>query len=179
VEREQHVIAELLVVSDVSQKLRYALEVCTVIAIIMLLLALSARSFETHLVRSQIAEAFMLSSTVREEMIAFRAGTGRWPSSEPELQNATLSERSGVGSVVDHLELLDGGVISAVFDEQRSAAHLQGRRLSFRPSTVDGDGSAPITWLCAAHRVPEGRIVSGRDDTDIAPALLPSACRSH
>lgn len=165
--------------SDVSQKLRAALEFGAVVAIIMALTAFAVRSFETYVVQSQIVEAFMLTSTVRGEMVAFRAEYGRWPSSEEELHSTSLSKDSGLGRVVDHLELREGGAISVVFDEENSAEKLQMRRLTFRPLLVISELSGPISWVCASHQTPDGLIVEGLDETDIDTSLLPSACRKY
>ena len=166
-------------VSDVSQKLRAALELGTVAAIVMALSAFAARSSETYIIQSQIVEAFMLTSTVRSEMVAFRAEYGRWPSSEAELHNPTLSQEYGLGSVVDHLELREGGAISVVFDEASSAENLQMRRLTLRPLLVTSEPSGPISWACASHQIPDGLTVGGVDETDIDASQLPSACREY
>ncbi len=178
-DRNARTFATLFMVSDVSQRLRSALEFGAVIAIIMALISFAARNFETYIIQSQISEAFMLTSTVRGEMVTFRAETGRWPSNEAELHNPTLSQESGLGRVVDHLELRDGGAISVVFDDESSAANLQGRRLTLRPLLVTSEPSGPISWVCASHRIPDGLAVGGIDETDIDAAQLPSACRKY
>ena len=121
----------------------------------------------------------MLTSTVRSEMVAFRAEYGRWPSSEAELHNPTLSQEYGLGSVVDHLELREGGAISVVFDEASSAENLQMRRLTLRPLLVTSEPSGPISWACASHQIPDGLTVGGVDETDIDASQLPSACREY
>ena len=178
-DRNSRAIATLFMASDVSQKLRSALEFGAVVAIIMALTTLAVRNFETHVIQSHLAEAYMLTSTVRGEMVTFRAENGRWPLNEPELHNATLSQRSNLGNVVDYLELRDGGAISVVFDQERSAAKLQGRRLTLRPLLVTSEPGGPISWVCAAHQVPEGLTAGGIDETDIDPSQLPSACRKY
>ncbi len=178
-DRNSRTFAILFMASDVSQKLRSALEFGAVISIIMALTTLAVSNFETYIVQSQIAEAFMLTSTVRGEMVTFRAENGRWPSNEPELHNPTLSQESDLGKVVDHLELRSGGAISVVFDRVNSAANLQGRRLTLRPLLVSMETSGPISWVCAAHQIPEGLTPGGVDETDIELSHLPSACREY
>jgi type IV pilus assembly protein PilA len=175
--RKTQIFANLFMVSDISQKLRSALELGTVVAIIMTLTAMSVRAFEIYIIRSQVSEAFMLTSLVRVEMVTFRAENGRWPSNGPALHNSTLSQESNLGKFVDYMELQDGGAISVVFNEESAAAKLQGRRLTLRPLLVSATSSGPISWVCASHQVPEGLSVSGFDGTDIGPTLLPSACR--
>ncbi|RLA40143.1 MAG: hypothetical protein DRR42_26340 [Gammaproteobacteria bacterium] len=171
--------AMLFIASDVSQKLRSAMEFGAAVAIIMALTTLAIRNFETYIVQSQIMEAFGLMSTVRIEMVAYRAEHGEWPAEEPDLHNSTLGQDRDVGNFVDHLELLEGGAISAVFDNEASASNLKGRRLTFRPMIVSSDPSAPIFWACGAYRVPPGFTPGGNDETDIDPSQLPSACREY
>ncbi len=171
--------AMLFIASDASQKLRSAMEFGAVIAIIMVLTTFAIRNFETYIVQSQITEAFGLMSTVRAEMVVYRAEHGEWPAEEPELHDSTLSQERGLGQFVDHLELLEGGAISAIFDNEVSASNLRGRRLTFRPMIVSSDPSAPIFWACGAYRVPQGFTPGGNDETDIDPSQLPSACREY
>jgi len=179
VKRSVRNLVFLLVASDVSQKLRSALEFGAVIAIIMALTTMAIRNFETYIVQSQISEAFWLTSTVKAEMVTFRAEKGRWPAQEPDLHNPTLSQEQGLGKFVDHLKLLEGGALSAVFDDDVSASILRGRRITFRPMIVSSEPSAPIFWACAAYSVPEGFTTGGENETDIDPSRLPSACREH
>ena len=176
-DRNVRIFATLLMVSDLSQKFRSELEFGAVIAIIMVLAPLAVRDFETYIIQSQISEAFMLTATVRGEMVTFRAENGRWPASEAELHNSTLSQESNLGKFVDHLELKDQGAISVVFNRQSSAAIIQGRRLTLRPLLVTSEPSGPISWVCSARQFPDRLVAGGIDETDIDSSQLPSACR--
>lgn len=166
-------------VADASQRLRSAIEFGAAVAVVTVLVALAVREFETYVIHSQVVEAFILSSTVRGEMVTFRAENGRWPSDAAELHNATLSQPSMLGSVVDHLELNDGGAISVVFGDDTPAVDLRRRRLTLRPLLVTAEPGAPISWVCASHRYPAGFTAGGIDETDIEVSRLPSACREY
>ena len=178
-DRNVRIFATLLMVSDLSQKFRSELEFGAVIAIIIVLAPLAVRDFETYIIQSQISEAFMLTATVRAEMVTFRAENGRWPSNEGELHNPTLSQASKLGKFVDHLELKDQGGISVVFNRQSSATNIQGRRLTLRPLLVMSEQSGPISWVCSSRQFSDRLIAGGVDETDIDSSQLPSACREY
>ena len=164
--------------ADVGPKLRSAIEFGAVVAIVMALSVLAVRNFESFAIRAQISEAFMLTTLVRVDLIVFYAQHGRWPGKENEVPNSTLSETSGVGNVVDRVELRDGGTVTVIFHEARTPANLQGKRLSFRPA-MSTSSSATVSWICADRAVPGGFAVAGDDETDVDPRHLPSSCKQR
>lgn len=177
--RDSHTMTNLIMASDLSQRMRSALEFGAAIALLMTLTVMGVSRFQTYVIQSQIAEAFSLSSTVRGEMVAHRAERGDWPRTVTELANGTLAEESYLGAYVDHLELGQGGALTAVFSDDTPAMRLQERRLTFRPLTLPTHPSAPVSWVCGPHRYPEGLTPGGTDATNIVPSDLPSACRSY
>jgi len=168
-----------LIASDTSQKLRSALEFGVVIAVVMLLMAFAMQSYETSTIRAQISEAFSLTAGTRAEMIIYRAHHGQWPESKADLQNSTLSEEYALGTYVDHLELHDGGSLSAIFDNESSASSIVGRQLTLRPMTVSSSPGSPIVWACAGYSASEDMAPDGPDKTDIDATHLPSICRDY
>ena len=77
-DRNARTFATLFMVSDVSQRLRSALEFGAVIAIIMALVSFAARNFETYIIQSQ------LSDSINGELKASIKDRGRFPSTNDE-----------------------------------------------------------------------------------------------
>ncbi len=163
--------------TDLSQSLRSVLEFCAAVAVLFLVTAIAAESMQSAVIRSQTAEAFMMTSDVKVSMMAYRAETGEWPSEPAELANSSLDEEDLLGRYVDHLELGANGALSVVFGKEYPSAPIQNRRLTHRPSVSIEDPGAPIVWVCGQHPVLEGLAASGVDETDIKAINLPSACR--
>lgn len=172
-------IAQIFVATDLSQKLRSTLEFGAVVAIVMLLTVLAVRNYETFVVRSQLSEALTLTSTVKAEMVAFRAYHGRWPRTETEFHDPTMRQESSIGKFVDHIALGEGGSLSAVFGNKNAASALSGRQLTIRPMLVSSSPGSPVFWACAKYNAPVGFTASGPDETDIEISNLPFACRGH
>jgi type IV pilus assembly protein PilA len=173
-------LAQLFIATDISHKLRSALDLGIVISLIMLLTVLALVGYETHLARSQLAEAFMLASTVKSEIVAYRAEHGDWPASNENLHSATLGEKDVLGKFVHRMQLEVGGSLTTLFNTTTDVVpHLSGRRLTMRPMVLPGSPGSPVFWACSAYRAPEGFIPSGADQTDIDIAQLPVACREY
>lgn len=171
--------ALLVVSSEVTQETRATLELAVVLAIVMMLTALALRGYETYVIRAQFTEAFMLTTTVKAEMIEHRAQHGRWPDTESNLQYLTPNREQSLGRVVDYITLGDGGALTAVFDTDRAVPSLQGRRLTFRPLLVPTSAGSPVAWVCAGHGIPDGLTATGRNESNVEAKHLPFACREN
>ncbi len=171
--------AHLLAATDLSQTLRSALEFGVGVAALMFVTAFAANSIQSAILRSQAAEAFSMNGTIKVDIVAHRAVHGEWPADAEDLANATLMEPFEAGMYVDHFELGEGGAFTAVFDAEDSSAALRGRQLTYRPSSLPDDPSAPIVWVCGRYPLVDGFAPSGVDRTDIEPINLASVCREH
>ena len=169
----------IFVATDISQKLRSALELAVVAATVMLLVALALRSYETTIVRGQLAEAFFLTSTVRADMMVYRAQHGHWPENEAELHSSTLSQEENIGTYADHMTLHESGALSTIFGGEDTVLQLHGRQLTMRPLVVPGHPGSPVSSACAAFRPPDGLVASGPDNTNIETTHLPASCRDY
>ena len=172
-------LAQIFIATDISQKLRSALEFGAVISIVMLLTILALKNYETIIVRAQLSEAFNLTSTVRAEMIVYRAQHGHWPNTAAELHNPTLSQEKNLGQFVDHMTLNEDGSLSTFFGGTDSASLLSGRQLTMRPMLVTGNPGSPVFWACSGYSAPDGVSPSGPDKTDIDLVHLPASCRDY
>lgn len=172
-------IAEILIATDISRKLRSSLEFGVVISIVMFLTAFAIRNYEANILRVQLTEAFSLTSTVKTEMVVYRAQHGHWPKAEAELHNSALSQEKDLGKFVDHMTLNENGSLSTFFGNSNSASPLRGRQLTMRPMLVSGSPGSPVFWACSGYSAPDGVTPGGPDKTDIAMAYLPSSCRDY
>lgn len=167
----------LIRVRDLSQTLRDALETGAVVAVLMAVTTLAVVEAERYFARAQIAEAAFVASTVRQEIIAYRAEHGEWPVVRSSIPNSAFDIEPAPGRLVAELELGQQGSFTAVFDDTRPIPALRGKRLSMRPLTVAANPSAPVSWVCGAHRFPDGLSPGGDDKTTIDARLLPASCR--
>ncbi len=171
--------AHLLAATDLSQSLRSALEFGAGVAALMIVTAFAANSIQSAIFRAQAAEAFSMNGGIRVDIVAHRAVHGEWPATAEELANSTILEPFEAGKYVDRFELGEGGAFTAVFDVDDSSAVLRGGQLTYRPSSLPDDPSAPVVWVCGRYRLVDGFETSGADRTDIEPINLPSVCREH
>lgn len=172
-------LAQFLIASDISERFRPVLELGVVISLIMLLTALALANYQTLFVRSQLTEAFALTSTVKADIVAYRAEHGEWPATGGRLPYSTFREDKALGKVVDHLVLDAGGSLTSVFQSTGVAPKLSGKQLTTRPVLVPDSPGSPVFWSCSAYRAPEGMVASGEDKTDIDTSHLPASCREY
>ncbi len=171
--------AHVAAATDLSQSLRSALEFGAGVAALMLITAFAAHSVQHAVTRSQTAEALALASTAKVDIVAHRAVHGEWPADAEDLANGALMEPFESGKYVDRFQLSENGAFTAIFDEDDSAEAIRGGQFTFRPTSLSGNPSTPVVWVCGRHRLVEGFVASGVDRTDIEPINLPSACREY
>ena len=176
--RNNDTLINLIMASDLSQRLRSALEFGAVVAVLMALTVMAISRLDAYVIQSQVTEAFDLTSSVRDEMVVYRAEHGVWPATPADLANATLSEEFSLGSYVHHLELGRDGALTTVFGNDASAVRLRDRRLTFRPLTLPADPGAPVSWVCGYRNPPEGMESAGEDRTSLKMRHMPASCRS-
>jgi type II secretory pathway pseudopilin PulG len=127
-------------------RLRGTLESTMVVAIITVLIAVAAANFERCIAIARMAEAFMLTSTVRADLVAYRAVHGGWPAREADLANATANQLEGVGQFVEQVALLPHGGIAVHFNDDSGT--ISGKQLIFHAATARPDGGTPVSWFC-------------------------------
>lgn len=164
-------------VTDVGQNLRFAFEACGVFAIVMMLVTLAARNYETQISIAEISEAFTLVSTSKVDLIAHRAETGHWPSNNGMSGNGTLASGDKLGRYVSQLDINYGGAIDVTMGIDGVAEGIAGRRITFRFGLSDGHDGATIILACGNYPAPPGMTLAGRDRTTIDPDYLPSFCK--
>ena len=165
--------------TDLSQRLRSALEFGAAVALLMGLTVLAIGRLDSLVARSQVAESLILTGPTKSELVVHRAQTGEWPPAAGDMALKTLGNETEYGAYVDRVELGGGGALTSVFLEDTPAPGLRGRRLTIRPLTLSADSGAPVSWVCGPHRYPSELAPNGTDETDIDPSDLPSACRDY
>ncbi|MEM7432899.1 MAG: pilin [Pseudomonadota bacterium] len=168
----------LLIATDLSQRLRSAIDFGAAVTLLMLLSAIAVGGINHYVAQAQLTEAFMLSTTVKGELITYRAQHGHWPPADAQLPVSALRDPESLGNYVDTMALGGGGALTSTFQSEGLAQSIQGRRLTLRPLVSPYDSSAPVAWVCGANRHPEPLTPSGNDETNIEPEALPSICRN-
>jgi type II secretory pathway pseudopilin PulG len=168
----------MMIATDMSQRMRSALESGVVIAIIMLLTALAVGRAESFITRVQTSEAIVLNSSVRYDLVTYRASHGHWPASAGATSSSLLNNAERAGRYVVGSDLGPDGSVTFIFGNRSgSASRLHKKRLTFRPGLVTGDAGSPISWYCGGRRPPPGIAIRGDNQTDIAPDNLMKDCR--
>ncbi|MEO0576642.1 MAG: pilin [Pseudomonadota bacterium] len=171
-------LINLMLAAGMSHRMRSTLEFGVAMALLLLLSAMAVARFESYLTKSQIMEAFSLSSALRVDMMVHRAQQGHWPETISALGYDDVTNYD-IGAYVDHLDISADGALTAVFQEGSATPRLQGRRLTLRPLIHPNNAGAPVLWVCAQHQYVAGLVPGGLDETDIAPINLPLACRNY
>lgn len=167
----------LIVAADISQKMRFALEFSVVVALILGLTAIAVPDYNAYFARGELTESLVLSSTVKADMMAFRAERGEWPASQTVTGSSALPEGAPMGRYVDYMTIGENGSLTAVFRQDSGPSRLNGQRLTIRPLTITGAPGAPVPWVCGSHGFPRDLTPGGIDETDVEVSVLPAICR--
>ncbi|MEL6868887.1 MAG: pilin [Pseudomonadota bacterium] len=172
-------LAQFHIATDLSHKLRPALEFAAVACIVMLMIALGTRSLETAITRVQVAEALNLAGTVKADLITYRAQHGDWPGSATELANSTVNQQASVGGYVERIELHAGGSLLSIFSDGGLQSPMQDKQMTMQPVVTSNVSGVPIFWACAGYRASDKTLKRGLDSTDIDAAYLPAICKDY
>lgn len=151
-----------------------AVELLIVLAVFGILAAMAIPSYQSKIVREQIASALPLADTAKEPISAYRKATQEFPENNAE---AGLPEADKIVSNLIRGVAVKDGVIHMTFGNNAHAL-LQGKTLSLRPAIVEDAPIVPIAWICGNAAVPEKMLARGDNKTDIPDAYLPLACKS-
>lgn len=141
-------IAALMAGANAEPRLRGTLESTMVVAIVTVVIAVAAANFERCVAIAKMAEAFTLTSTVRADLVAWRAAHGGWPATEADLANSTANQVEGLGGYVERVALLPHGGISVRFNDHSGT--ISGKQLIFHAATARPDGGTPVSWFCGS-----------------------------
>jgi type IV pilus assembly protein PilA len=142
----------------------------SVVAIIGILAASAIPPYQRYVKREKLAEAFLLTDSVREAVVDFYVHTGRMPRDNTE---AGLIEANKLtGNYVTSIQVEDGAI--HITSDLGECPEI----LTLRPELQELQTMAPVLdWSCGYANPKKDIQLIGQDRTTIDPELLPVICR--
>lgn len=150
-----------------------AIEMLAVLAVLGILAAMAIPSYQSKIVREQIAAAIPFADTAKEPISAYRKANKAFPEDNKE---AGLPDADKIVSNQIRALVVEDGAIHLTFGNN---AHnlLKDKILSIRPAIVEDEPIVPIAWVCGNAAPPNKMAVKGSNKTNIPNAYLPFSCR--
>ena len=150
------------------------IELMLVVAIIGILAAVALPSYQNYLVRSQVAESFILAPALQKVISEYYDRWGILPANN--LAAGVPEPEALRGEWVSSMEI-SGGMIVVRFTQ--ALADLQDKVLYFRPAMNAAYPTAALIWRCNAAEAPTGYKLMGQIDGGalVSAAFLPTGCR--
>jgi len=156
------------------------IELMIVVAIIGILASLAVSTYQTFIVRGQVAEAINFAANAKVPLIDAFNNTGRPPATRVEA-GLTANPADTSGAFVSAVDIQNGRLDITFGNDAHQA--IFGETLSITPYRSAATGGAFI-WRCGAGDVPAGAVpMSGGGVTaayqpgTIPERYLPSTCR--
>lgn len=155
------------------QKAFTLIELMIVVAIMGILVSMTLPSYQQYTVKSQIAEALMLTEQIKPQIIEYYRQQKRLPRNNQEagLPNPEYLIGNYVKSIA-----VENGALHVEFGNKINKS-INGRTLSLQPLTVPQSPDSPISWSCGYAQAPEGMQKAGTNNTDVERYYLPVRCR--
>lgn len=151
------------------------IELMVVVGIIGILASISMPSYQTYIVRGQIAEALTLAAELKSEIRDVYKHTGVFPANNTAA--GLPLPRHLIGNYVERIEVADGALHITL--GKKANARLKDRVLTLQPLIVPENPASPISWNCGDAEPPEGMKAVGENRTSVDRELLPFACRGR
>lgn len=148
------------------------IELMFVVAIIGILAAIALPAYNAYLIRSKLAEAFVMTSEVKSTVNEYYKATGRLPIDNK--QAGLAPSQAYRGNYILAIEVKNGS-IHVELDSQE--LQLTGKWFSLLPQTNESLATMDIIWACNGGGIIDGLKLHGENRTDIDIGHLPSACR--
>ena len=134
------------------------IELMIVVAIIGILASMAMSSYQTYVIRSQVAEGLQLVSSAEVAASEYYQNNSSFATSNTQ---AGLAAAGSIrGKYVSQVAISAGGVIQVTFGNDANAA-ISGTVLSFTPTSHSGS----ISWEC-------------NGDAALPGKYLPAVCRT-
>lgn len=149
------------------------IELMVVVSIIGILASIAMPQYQVYIHRSEITEALGMAANIREDVTAYYVETLEFPTDNKQAGIPDPSKL--IANRITGVEV-NGGAIHVTLGN-KIAKPLRGKILTFRPATVDGSPTSPISWLCGYDEPVNGMSAVGSNKTSVSEEYLPAACR--
>ncbi len=150
------------------------IELMVVVAIIGILAAVALPAYQDYTIRAKTAEAIVIVSELKPEIISYYRAKGRFP--ENNLQAGVPKKEHILGNYVKGVAVENGALHITMGN--KVPEYIAGKQLSLRPIIVKESPDSPISWVCGGDPAPEGMVAVGENKTTLENKFLPSACRA-
>lgn len=144
-----------------------------VLGIVAILVLMTLPMYIERNVQQQVKEGIAFAEFMQRGVATAYGITGVMP--KDNAAAGLPAPEKVIGNYVTSGTVADG-VITLVFGNL-AVSNIKGKRVTLRPAYVADTPQVPISWICAAGRVPKGLAVAGANATDIPEQWLPAACR--
>ncbi len=148
------------------------IELMIAVAVVAILATIAIPSTLHQRQRSEVAEAFRLAKSIREDVtyyysrnLSFPADNNEAGAPEPDFL---------IGNKVAKIEIKDGAIHITLGNKANKS--LQDKIVTMRPAIVTDSPSSPISWLCGSEEPVPGMEAVGEDKTDISMSIVPTSC---
>ncbi len=150
------------------------LELMVVVAIIAIIALIAVPSQAGRITQQRVVETLELVENYKANINAFyQVSNGNFPDDNLA---AGMPEAGKIkGSYLRKLEVREGALHLTLGQNLPQALH--NKVITLRPVYVEDTPQTPLSWVCAASRVPDGMRVSGVDLTNLDIRFLPGRCR--
>lgn len=148
------------------------LEMAMVLAVIAVLAIIAVPSFESRIIRDQIASALPLADIAKAPIALAWATTQTFPVDNVA---AGLPPAEKIVNTYISAVTVNNGTIDITFGNSANGL-IKGKLLTLRPAVVTDAPIVPVTWVCGSAAVPGGMTVLGENRTNIPVNYLPFSC---
>ncbi len=150
------------------------IELMIVIAIIGILSTMAIPTYQDYIIRGQIAEANAMVDGVKRSVTDYYTVHRKFPADN---KSAGIPQpQHMIGNYVTSVTVENGAIHIALGN--RINALAKDKVLSWRPASVDGSRSSPISWLCGFAQPVTGMSSQADNKTTLPGTYLDPSCRS-
>jgi len=146
-----------------SEKGFTVIELGVVVAIIGMLAAVAIPAYTDYMKHSKVAEAFMLTVSVKKAINDYYAYHGRFPANN--LAAGVAPAEQLIGNYVSRVDVVNGDIL-VTFGPQNGEG-MAGRTLNFRPEVKENALTGTVIW----------HYCGGDEKTTLARKYLPYRCK--
>lgn len=151
------------------------IELMIVVAIIGILASLAVSSYQTYMVRAQVAEGLNLAAGSKSPVVDTYNNSGIAPANRVAAGH-TPTPTDTRGAYVTQIDIV-GGRIDVTYGGPRAHADIVGTSLSLTPYLTPGN---IVMWRCGDAPAPGGALMSGgaaHVPATLQVRYMPSSCR--